>query len=119
MKLTTITTAQDSARLHQKSLSLDVRGLEQLKSATRATQNSPEFEQAIKQSAEQFESLFLKWVLDSLRKASPDGGLLNNQATQAYQNMYDQELVQHLSGKGLGLAGEIERQLKRLVNNNS
>lgn len=103
--------------LQTKSMSLDSRGLESLKTATRTNKDSKEFNQAVKESAEQFEAMFLKWVLESMRKATPEGGLFNDQATKAYQSLYDQELVQHLSGKGLGLAGEIERQLKGLAAN--
>lgn len=97
-----------------QSMALDSRGLESLKTATRATKGSAEFDKAIDETAKQFESVFLQWALSSMRQATPEGGLFSDSAGKTYQGMYDQQLVQEMSGKGLGLATEIARQLKGL-----
>jgi flagellar protein FlgJ len=93
-------------------LSIDSRSLEGLKQAARSERGSDEYNSAIEKIAVQFESIFLQMALKSMRDASPEGGLFTDSSIKTYQGMYDQELVQTLSGKGLGLAGEIARQLK-------
>jgi len=93
---------------------MDSRGLEGLKASARAEKGSPEYEAAIDKVAKQFESVFLQWTLKSMREATPEGGLFTDSSAKTYQGMYDQELTQQLSGKGLGLATEIARQLKGL-----
>ncbi len=96
----------------QQTLSIDSRGLDDLKRGARAERGSPEFIAAIDKVAVQFESIFLQMALKSMRDATPEGGLFTDSTTKTFQSMYDQELVQMLSGKGLGLAGEVARQLK-------
>ncbi|HEX4878214.1 MAG TPA: rod-binding protein [Limnobacter sp.] len=93
-------------------LSLDSRSLEGLKRGARAEPGSEEFSAAVDKVAQQFEAVFLQWTLKSMRDATPEGGLFNDSTTKSFKAMYDQELVQNLSGKGLGLASEIARQLK-------
>ncbi|HEY1059121.1 MAG TPA: rod-binding protein [Limnobacter sp.] len=95
-----------------QSLSLDTRSLEGLKRGARAEKGSAEYNAAIDKVATQFESIFLQMALKGMRDATPQGGLFSDSATKSYQAMYDQELVQKLSGRGLGLAQEIARQLK-------
>lgn len=96
----------------QQMLSMDSRSLEGLKRGARADRGSEEFNAAVDKVAVQFESIFLQMALKSMRDATPEGGLFTDSTSKTYQGMYDQELVQKLSGKGLGLAGEIARQLK-------
>lgn len=98
--------------LDSQMMSLDTRGLEGLKRAARAERGSEDFNKAVDKVAQQFEAVFLQWALKSMRDATPEGGLFNDSTTKSFQAMYDQELVQQLSGKGLGLASEIARQLK-------
>lgn len=104
--------ALNSKPADAQMLSLDTRSLEGLKRNARAERGSEEFNAAIDKVAVQFESVFLQMALKSMRDATPEGGLFDDSTSKTYQGMYDQELVQHLSGKGLGLAGEIARQLK-------
>lgn len=96
----------------QQMLSMDSRSLEGLKRGARAERGSEEFNASVDKVAVQFESIFLQMALKSMRDATPEGGLFTDSSTKTYQGMYDQELVQKLSGKGLGLASEIARQLK-------
>lgn len=105
---------QSGNPLNNQGMALDSRSLENLKTATRSGKGSEAYDKAIDETAKQFESVFLQWALKSMRDASPEGGLFNDQTSKTYKSMYDQELVQHISGKGIGLAGEIARQLKGL-----
>ncbi|HMW16468.1 MAG TPA: flagellar assembly peptidoglycan hydrolase FlgJ [Accumulibacter sp.] len=68
----------------------------------------------IKQTAKQFEALLLNMMLKSMRDASPSNGLLDNEQSQFFNAMGDQQLAQTLAAQSpLGLAAMIERQLDR------
>ena len=70
---------------------------------------SPE---VIKKVAKQFESLFVQMMLKSMRDTMPEEGLLNSKQQRMYQDMYDKQISLNISsGKGMGLADVIERQL--------
>jgi flagellar protein FlgJ len=67
---------------------------------------------ALDQVARQFEAMFLQQMLKEMRKASPGDGLFDSSQTQFYREMYDQQLVQHLSkAGGIGLTEVLKRQL--------
>lgn len=76
--------------------------------------NSPEAMRAV---AQQFESIFVKMMLDSMRDANAafsEGNYLNSSETEFYQDMMDNQLSVTLArGKGVGLADIIYRQLAR------
>jgi flagellar protein FlgJ len=63
--------------------------------------------------AKQFESMFTEMLLKSMRAANFGDPLFESQATDAWQDMYDQQLALNLSqhGKGLGIADMLVRQL--------
>ncbi|MGR9099968.1 MAG: flagellar assembly peptidoglycan hydrolase FlgJ [Gammaproteobacteria bacterium] len=85
----------------------DLNGLTELKNQAR--NQSPE---ALKETARQFESIFLGMVLKSMREANLGEGLLDSDKTKFYQSMYDQQLSLHLAGQsGIGLADLIVKQL--------
>ena len=66
----------------------------------------------LKQAAQQFEGMLLQMMLKSMRDATPQDGLLNNDQTRFYTAILDQQLAQNLSAKGaLGFAKLIEQQL--------
>ena len=89
------------------SVYTDFNGLDKLKQSAR--EQSPE---AIKQVANQFESLFLNMVLKSMREAKLADGALDSKQEEFYQDMYDQQMALHLAGKpGIGLADLIVKQL--------
>jgi len=70
---------------------------------------SPE---VIKKVAKQFESLFVQMMLKSMRDTMPEEGILNSKQQRMYQDMYDKQISLNISsGKGMGLADVIERQL--------
>lgn len=70
---------------------------------------------AIRQAAQQFESVFMGMLLSSMRKASApmeEGNPLNSNATGFFRDMYDNQLATHLSKSGsLGLADLMVKQL--------
>ncbi|AHG22051.1 flagellar rod assembly protein FlgJ [Chania multitudinisentens RB-25] len=63
------------------------------------------------QVAQQIEGLFVQMMLKSMRAALPPGGLLSSEQTRLYTAMYDQQLAQQMSQKGLGLAEMMLKQL--------
>ena len=85
----------------------DLNGLANLKN--QAKKNSPD---ALKEVARQFEAIFLSNVLKSMREAKLADGITDNDQSKFYNDMYDQQLAVHLSGKpGVGLADLIVKQL--------
>ncbi len=85
----------------------DFNGLAKLKNQAR--NDSPE---ALKEVAKQFEAIFLSNVLKGMRAAKLADGIMDNDQSKFYSDMYDQQLAVHLSGKpGVGLADLIVKQL--------
>jgi peptidoglycan hydrolase FlgJ len=73
-----------------------------------AKQNDPA---ALKQAAQQFEALFTQMMLKSMRDALPGDSTLGAQG-DFYTSLYDQQLSTTLaSGKGMGLADLLVKQL--------
>jgi flagellar protein FlgJ len=89
------------------SVYTDFNGLAKLKQGAR--EQTPE---AIKEVAKQFESVFLSMVLKSMRQAKLADGVLDNNQSEFYRDMYDQQMAIHLAGEpGVGLADLIAQQL--------
>ena len=66
---------------------------------------------SLDQVARQFESLLIHQMLKSMRQASLGEGLLDNDQTLFYRDMYDQQLAIHLAESGgMGLADVIKSQ---------
>jgi len=85
----------------------DFNGLAKLKQ--QAKKEAPE---ALKKAAQQFEAIFLSNILKEMRQAKLSEGLLDNDQSHFYNEMYDQQLALHLSGTpGVGLADMIVKQL--------
>ncbi|VTU20190.1 flagellar assembly peptidoglycan hydrolase FlgJ [Variovorax sp. RA8] len=102
-----MTTDNRSAALDQR-FALDVQGVDALR---RTVRSSPE--EGLKQVSRQFEALFMNMVLKSMRQAVPQSGLLDSQNEKLYLSMFDQQLTQNLSGRGVGLAEAMLAQLSR------
>jgi flagellar protein FlgJ len=68
---------------------------------------------AIRQAAVQFESLFMKQLLKSMRDAMPKSGLWGSSSEQTYTDMFDQQMAQQMSGRPGGLSDVLARQLSR------
>ena len=85
----------------------DFNGLANLKNQAR--QDSPE---ALKETAKQFEAIFVGNVLKGMRDAKLAEGIMDSDQSKFYGEMYDQQLAVHLSGNpGVGLADLIVKQL--------
>ncbi len=89
-------------------LALDSNGLNNLRAA--AKENSPE---AIRETAKQFEAMFLNMMLKSMRDATPQESMFESDQTRTYTAMLDQQLSQTLASKGMGLADVLIRQLTK------
>src|SRR5579862_9874380 len=88
----------------------DFSGLQALKRA--AAKNDPS---ALRKVAQQFESMFTRMMLKSMRDAVGTDPIFGSDQQKMYQGMYDDQLALQLSqGKGLGLADMLVRQLQRL-----
>jgi peptidoglycan hydrolase FlgJ len=86
----------------------DFAGLEKLKS--NAAHNDPA---ALRQVAKQFESLFARMMIKSMRDAIGKDPIFGSDQAQTYQGMFDDQLsLQLTQGKGLGLADMLTRQLQ-------
>lgn len=90
-------------------LAFDANSLNQLKVS--AKDNSPE---SIKEVAKQFEAVFINMVMKSMRAASPQEGVFDNEQSRTFTAMLDQQLSNNLSQKGLGLADILARQLTKV-----
>src|SRR4030095_97571 len=67
----------------------------------------------LREVARQFESIFTKMMLTSMRDASFGDPLLGSDQVDMYQGMMDDQLAVQLSeGRGLGLADMLVRQLQ-------
>jgi peptidoglycan hydrolase FlgJ len=87
----------------------DFAGLEKLKSG--AARSDPA---ALRQVARQFESLFARMMIKSMRAAVGKDPIFGSDQAQTYQGMYDDQLSLELTrGKGLGLADMLVRQLQQ------
>lgn len=70
--------------------------------------------QALREVARQFESLFTRMLLKSMREASFGDSLTGGDGEGFYRDMYDDQLAVELSkGSGLGLAEMLVEQLTR------
>lgn len=97
-----------SAAASNAALAADSRSLEALR-----TQAKSDPDKALKQAAKQFEALFMQMLLKSMRDAVPQYDSLSTDASRMYTGMLDQQMSQGLSGKGLGLADIMVKQLER------
>ena len=66
---------------------------------------------ALSAAATQFEALFVQMLLKSMRDALPQDGMLSSDTSKTYTAMFDQQIAQQMSRKGIGLAKILERQL--------
>jgi flagellar protein FlgJ len=87
-------------------LALDTKGLGELKQSAKA--GSPE---ALKTASTQFEAMFINMMMKSMRDATPQDGMLDNQQTKMFTSMLDQQMSQNLARRGVGLADVLVRQL--------
>ncbi|MDX8000265.1 flagellar assembly peptidoglycan hydrolase FlgJ [Xenorhabdus sp. Reich] len=89
----------------------DVNSLHSLKAKL-----SQEPEQGLRQVAQQLEGVFVQMMLKSMRSSLPQDGILSSEQTRFYTSMYDQQIAQDLSQKGLGFADMIVKQFSNANN---
>ena len=68
---------------------------------------------AIQETAKQFESLFMRELLKSMREATMKSGMLDNQGSDLGTDLLDQQFAVQMSGQKGGLSELIAQQLTR------
>lgn len=68
---------------------------------------------AIKEAAKQFEALFMRELMKSMRQATLSSGLLDNSTTELGTEMLDTQFAQQMTGLRGGLSEAIARHLER------
>ncbi|HEY8878227.1 MAG TPA: flagellar assembly peptidoglycan hydrolase FlgJ [Roseateles sp.] len=68
---------------------------------------------AVRESAKQFEALFMQEVMKSMRASTLSSGMLDNNATQLGTEMLDSQFAGKMSGLPGGLSDAIQKQLQR------
>jgi peptidoglycan hydrolase FlgJ len=70
----------------------------------------------LKTAAQQFEAVFLRQMMGSMRQASLGDGMFDNEATQQFQDMADSKTADAMSSKGvLHIADMLVKQLQPMV----
>ena len=105
------TPVTSSATLASADVYTDFAGLAALKKSARS--NDPE---ALRAVAKQYESLFARMMIKSMRDAVGKDPIFGSDEEQTYQGMYDDQLsIEMTKGHGLGLADMLVRQMQRLT----
>ncbi|WP_114325255.1 flagellar assembly peptidoglycan hydrolase FlgJ [Candidatus Colwellia aromaticivorans] len=93
---------------------LELNGLNAIREQSRGSDSEGKKE-ALQEAAQQFEAIFMKMLLKSMRKAQDvleSDSPFNSQSTKFYRDMHDQQMAVELSSNGtLGLSDLIVRQL--------
>lgn len=93
---------------NSQALAADAKSLGALKlDAGRATPA------AIRETAKQFESLFMRELLKSMREATMKSGMLDSPGGDLGTDLLDQQMAVHMSGRPGGLTDQIVAQLTR------
>lgn len=90
------------------SLAVSAQSLDKLRMQAKQSPN-----QALKLVAQQFETVFMNMMLKSMRDATPQDGMFDSEQTKMFTGMLDQQLVQSMSSRGVGLADIMIKQLSR------
>lgn len=91
------------------ALAVDIRSLNTLKYDAGTANNA----QTTREVAKQFESLFMRELIKSMRDATMKSGLMEGEQANLGQDMMDQQLSVTMSGQQGGLSEAIARQLSR------
>jgi flagellar protein FlgJ len=68
---------------------------------------------ALKETARQFEALFMRELVKSMREATMKSGLVDNEGTEMGTELLDEQLALKMTGLPGGLSEMIERQLRQ------
>jgi flagellar protein FlgJ len=100
--------------LNQSRNFLELNGLNAIREQSRGTDSEGKKE-ALEEAAQQFEAIFMKMLLKSMRQAQDvleSDSPFNSESTKFYRDMHDQQMAVELSSNGsLGLSDLIVRQL--------
>ncbi|WP_462390333.1 flagellar assembly peptidoglycan hydrolase FlgJ [Acidovorax sp. Q11] len=91
------------------ALAVDIRSLNALKYDAGTANNA----QTTREVAKQFESLFMRELIKSMRDATMKSGLMEGEQANLGQDMLDQQLSVNMAGQQGGLSEAIARQLSR------
>lgn len=91
------------------ALAVDVRSLNALKYEAGTSSSA----QVTREAAKQFESLFMRELIKSMREATMKSGLMDSGQADLGQDLLDQQLSVSMSGMQGGLSEAIARQLSR------
>ncbi|PHM73771.1 flagellar rod assembly protein/muramidase FlgJ [Xenorhabdus kozodoii] len=97
--------------LTMSNAAYDVNSLHSLKAKL-----SQEPQQGLREVAQQLEGVFVQMMLKSMRSSLPQDGMLSSEQTRFYTSIYDQQIAQDLSQKGLGFADMIVKQFSNANN---
>ena len=93
-----------------QSLAFDPSVLAPLKS------QSAQNQAGLREAAQQFEAMFLNMMLKSMRAATPESGMFDNEHSRLYREMFDSQISQQISSqRGMGIADLMVQQLGRHV----
>lgn len=85
----------------------DFQGLAELRAA--AGKQSPE---ALRETARQFEALFVQNLLKAMRDASGGDGLFDSEQSEFYRDIYDRQMsLEIVKGRGFGIADMLVKNL--------
>jgi flagellar protein FlgJ len=75
----------------------------------------------LQKASHDFEAIIMQQMLTAMRKSVPKDGLFGDgYAQDMYQSMYDESLAQQMSsGKGIGLADTIYKQLSGIAHSSA
>ncbi|MEZ5701747.1 MAG: flagellar assembly peptidoglycan hydrolase FlgJ [Burkholderiaceae bacterium] len=97
----------------QQGLSADPTSLNALK--YQAGKGGGDGKAALKQAAKEFEALFMREIIKSMREATMKSGMLDGEGTNLGSDLLDQQYAMQLTGLPGGLSEAIERQLSQQV----
>ena len=92
-----------------QALSADPSSLNGLK--YQASKSGDDGKVALQQAAKQFEALFMRELIKSMREATMKSGMLEGEGSNLGSDLLDQQFAVQLSGLPGGLSASIERQL--------
>lgn len=99
-----------SIRSTGQGLAADARSLDALKLAAKGSDPT-----AVKEAAKQFESLFMRELIKSMREATMKSGLMDSDGEKLGTDLLDQQFAVQLAGMPGGLTDAITRQLTQQV----
>jgi Rod binding domain-containing protein len=88
---------------------LDFQGMGELRGQAQRDQDG-----ALREVAQQFESMFVQMMMKSMREAGFGEGMLESREAETFQSMHDKEIAQQMSRRGgLGIADMLVDQMSR------